>query len=186
MVVAILSLVLLIDGIFKSMQKYTLIASLIICSNLAIAQSGNDSTEWLTEVNKAHVISKSTGRPIFAFFTGSDWCVWCRKLQADVFAKPAFKEWANEEVVLLELDFPARKALPAHIVQQNQQLKSFFKIEGFPTIWLFCINEDSEKQNHFLISPYGSLGYPKEPVKGKEEVKFLADAKSIVGSKTCQ
>ncbi len=159
---------------------------LIISSEFAFSQTGRDSLSWLTEVDKAHAISKTTGKPIFAFFTGSDWCGWCKKLQAEVFAKPAFIEWASEEVVLLELDFPARKELPPQIVQQNQTLKSFFQITGFPTVWLFCINEDKEKEKHFVISPYGALGYPKNPVPGKEEETFLHDAKTILASRTCQ
>jgi thiol-disulfide isomerase/thioredoxin len=161
-----------------------IIALLLVSASTAFSQS--DSTHWFTEVNKAHAISKSTGKPIFAFFTGSDWCVWCRKLQADVFAKPAFKQWASDQVVLLELDFPARKVLPVNITQQNQALKSFFKISGFPTVWLFCINEDKEKEKHFVISPYGSLGYPRDPTHGQEEVKFIADANNILASRNCQ
>jgi thioredoxin-related protein len=168
-------------------MKYCIFTVILLtCCNIAFSQTNIDSTHWLTEVNKAHVISKSTGKPIFAFFTGSDWCVWCHKLQADVFAKPAFKEWARSEVVLLELDFPSRKVLPIHIAQQNQTLKTFFKISGFPTVWLFCISEDKEKEKQFLISPYGSLGYPKNPAQGKEEIKFLENAKSILASRTCQ
>lgn len=168
------------------MKHIIILIALLTCYHCSLAQSKTDSTEWLTEMTKAHSISKSTGKPVFAFFTGSDWCFWCRKLQAEVFQKTAFKQWANENVVLLELDFPAKKQLPQNIAQQNFQLKSFFKISGFPTIWLFCINEDSQRENHFTISPFGSLGYPKEPVKGREEVKFLADAKSVLGDKTCQ
>jgi protein disulfide-isomerase len=168
------------------MKCYILVILLLTCSTLTFSQSVDKPNEWFTEVPKAHAISKSTGKPIFAFFTGSDWCVWCRKLQADVFTKPSFQEWANEKVVLLELDFPAKKQQPINIAQQNQQLKNFFKISGFPTIWLFCINEDKAKENQFIISPYGVLGYPKDPVKGKEEEKFLADAKALLGSRTCQ
>jgi thiol-disulfide isomerase/thioredoxin len=168
------------------MKHYILFFILILCSTTAFCQSTGDSTVWVSEINKAHAISKATGKPIFAFFTGSDWCGWCRKLQDDVFAKPAFKEWADEEVVLLELDFPARKVLPATIVEQNQTLKKFFNISGFPTVWLFCINEDKEKEKHFLISPYGSLGYPRNPMPGKEEVMFLEEAKNILASRTCQ
>lgn len=150
------------------------------------AQNSKDSAYWLNDVNKAQTLSKLTGKPIFAFFTGSDWCSWCRKLQVDVFTKAAFKQWASEEVVLLELDFPARKVLPENIARQNQAMKNFFKISGFPTVWLFCINEDQAKENHFLISPYGSLGYPKNPVAGQEEVKFLEDARIILADRTCQ
>jgi protein disulfide-isomerase len=168
------------------MKQYIVISILLACCYTAYPQTKKDSTHWLTEIEKAHAISKATGKPIFAFFTGSDWCGWCHKLQADVFAKPAFKEWSDAEVVLLELDFPARKVLPDNIVQQNQSLKSFFKITGFPTVWLFCVNEDKEKEKRYLISAYGSLGYPKNPIVGKEEIQFLEQAKSILASRTCQ
>lgn len=172
--------------LMKSMRHGIFIAILVTSETIAFSQTSNDSLQWTTDVNRAHAMSKVTGKPIFAFFTGSDWCVWCRKLQSDVFSKPAFKEWASTEVVLLELDFPARKILPAPIMQQNETLKSFFKISGFPTVWLFCISEDKEKENRFVVLPYGSLGYPRDPVHGKEEIKFLEDAKTILASRTCQ
>jgi hypothetical protein len=50
---------------------------------------------------------------------------------------------------------------------------------------MFCINEDKAKENSFLISALGSLGYPQNPVKGKEEEKFLEEAKSILAANTC-
>src|SRR5262245_31917104 len=106
------------------MKSFIFAAIFLTCCQLAFAQSGKDSISWFNEVNRAQAISKSTGKTIFAFFTGSDWCGWCKKLQAEVFAKPAFKEWANAEVVLLELDFPRRKELPVNIVQQNQTLQN--------------------------------------------------------------
>ena len=168
------------------MKHSLLIAVAVIAfSNVAFSQTKQDSIAWLNEINKAYDISKATGKPIFAFFTGSDWCGWCHKLQAEVFAKPAFKEWANNEVVLLELDYPRRKPMPQNLAQQNETLKNVFKISGFPTIWLFCISEDKEKEKHLVISPYGSLGYPKDPVQGKEEVAFLENAKNILASRTC-
>jgi Fur family ferric uptake transcriptional regulator len=40
-------------------------------------------------------------------------------LQKNVFAKPAFVEWATKNVVLLELDFPKRTQLPAKLKEQN-------------------------------------------------------------------
>lgn len=171
---------------YTIMKRYILAFIILSGSVSSFAQNESDSTLWFTEIDKAHAMSKSSGKPIFAFFTGSDWCVWCRKLQAEVFAKPSFKEWASNEVVLLELDFPARKELPTQIVQQNQSLKRFFQISGFPTIWLFCVNEDKEKEHRFVISPYGTLGYPKDPVPGKEEIKFLEEANSILASRKCQ
>ena len=61
-------------------------------------------------------------------------------------------------------------------------------VEGgsiYPDIWMFCMNEDKQKENSYLISALGSLGYPQNPVKGKEEEKFLETAKSILASNKC-
>jgi thioredoxin-related protein len=134
---------------------------------------------WQSDVSKAYALSASTHKPIFAFFTGSDWCGWCHKLQKEVFAKPAFIKWASDNVVLLELDFPRRKQLPPELVQQNQALQQFFKVTGFPTIWMFSMNQDTENKR-FLISALGTLGYPRDPEIGKEEVKFLEDANVVL------
>ncbi|PIQ15370.1 MAG: thioredoxin, partial [Flavobacteriales bacterium CG18_big_fil_WC_8_21_14_2_50_32_9] len=78
---------------------------------------------WEVDVNKAYEISKKTGKPILANFTGSDWCGWCIKLKNEVFIKDEFKTWAKDNVVLLELDFPRRFQLPEEIKQQNYGLQ---------------------------------------------------------------
>ena len=148
----------------------------------AMAQTAADHTSgltWYTDLAKARELSDATKKPIFGFFTGSDWCGWCRKLQSDVFAKEAFVTWAKKNVILLELDFPRRKELPAELAQQNQALQQAFQIKGYPTIWLFYITEDQATHNLNLNS-LGSLGYPQGAEEGKEEVKFLNDANQIL------
>jgi len=139
--------------------------------------------QWHTDLMKANEISIATKKPIFAFFTGSDWCGWCHKLQRDVFAKPAFVEWASKNVVLLELDFPRYKTLSQELAQQNQMLQQQLRVSGYPTIWLFYLSKDDAK-NSININTLGSLGYPSGAEVGKEEVKFLNSANSILaGSK---
>lgn len=140
-----------------------------------------EKLNWHTSIPEVYEISKTTGRPIFAFFTGSDWCGWCHKLQREVFAKPTFIEWANRNVILLELDFPRRKQLPAELAQQNQQLQQAFRVGGYPTIWMFFLDKD-EASNKINISALGSLGYPPAAEPGKEEVSFLKDANKILAS----
>lgn len=135
--------------------------------------------EWHTDLAKARAVSEATNKPIFGFFTGSDWCGWCRRLQANVFAKPAFVEWANKNVVLLELDFPRSKQLPQELVQQNAELQQAFQVGGYPTIWLFYVKPDATGQR-FSLNALGSLGYPSGSEPGKEEVKFLAEADAIL------
>ncbi|MDO8366735.1 MAG: thioredoxin family protein [Saprospiraceae bacterium] len=136
---------------------------------------------WHTDLAKARELSDATKKPIFGFFTGSDWCGWCRKLQSDVFAKEAFIAWANKNVILLELDFPRRKQLSAELVQQNQGLQQAFQVRGYPTVWIFNIAEDPTTKN-LNLNALGSLGYPQGSEIGKEEVKFLNDANLILAN----
>ncbi|CAF3961715.1 unnamed protein product, partial [Rotaria sp. Silwood1] len=140
----------------------------------------NTALAWSTDVMKADSISKKTNKPIFGFFTGSDWCGWCHKLQNDVFAKPDFIKWAKEKVVLLELDFPRKKQLPQELQQQNYGLAQAFQVQGYPTVWLFTINRDSTTGANVKLNALGSLGYPSGAILGKEEIKFLETANSIL------
>ncbi len=48
--------------------------------------------EWSSDYESAVENSKSTGRPIMLVFTGSDWCIWCQRLDRDIFAKPEFSK----------------------------------------------------------------------------------------------
>lgn len=116
---------------------------------------------WLVNLEEAYALSQETGKPILANFTGSDWCGWCKKLTASVFVKDEFKTWANENVILLELDFPRRKKLPTEIRQQNASLQKAFKITGYPTIWVFGLDKDDAGQ--WQIDAYGKTGYAKTP-----------------------
>jgi protein disulfide-isomerase len=116
---------------------------------------------WLVSVDEAYEISKKTGKPIMANFTGSDWCGWCIRLTNDVFSKPEFKQWAAKNVVLLELDFPRRKQLPENIQQQNAGLQQAFGVTGYPTVWVFHLNKDT-KTNQFSINGLGKTGYMQD------------------------
>jgi thioredoxin-related protein len=138
----------------------------------------NSPLFWHTNVFKADSISKISNKPIFGFFTGSDWCGWCHRLQAKVFAKPDFIKWAKEKVVLLELDFPRNNQQTPEIQQQNAGLQQAFKVEGYPTIWIFKIAKDSAT-NSMKLNPLGSLGYPNASA-GKEEATFLTSANEIL------
>jgi thioredoxin-related protein len=153
------------------------------CLFLAVSLSSFSQTglEWQTDLVKAQELSKSTNKPIFGFFTGSDWCGWCKKLQREVFAKPEFIEWAQKNVILLELDFPRKTPQSAELAQQNAGLQQAFQVQGFPTVWLFFLSKDPAT-NNFNISALGSLGYPGGAEPGKEEVKFISNANAILAN----
>jgi len=141
------------------------------------AQETKDGLEWYTDITQITKLSKETNKPVFGFFTGSDWCGWCHKLEADVMSKPGFKAWAKKNVILMELDFPRMKQLPEALAQQNGSLQQFFHVQGYPTVWIFNITQDSATR--FNIIPKGSLGYPAGN-PGREEKAFLHTADSIL------
>ncbi len=147
--------------------------------NYVYAQESKGGLVWQTDMVKANEISKASGKPIFAFFTGSDWCGWCHKLQKDVFAKQSFIDWAKKNVVLVELDFPRKKQLTPELTQQNMGLQQALQVQGYPTIWLLYLTKNKDDKN-FSISTLGSLGYPRGAELGKEEVQFLNDADAIL------
>lgn len=159
-------------------------ASIAFLALSATAQPDTEKEElvWYSDLMKANEASEAQNKPIFAFFTGSDWCGWCKRLQANVFAKKAFIDWAKKNVVLLELDFPRYKQLPPELAQQNVNLQQGFKVTGYPTIWIFTMTKDSTGEKH-MITPLGKCGYPRGGVPGKEEDKFIADANAILANK---
>lgn len=146
--------------------------------------SESNALTWYTNLDTAAQISNKSDKPIFAFFTGSDWCGWCIKLQRNVFAKQAFIDWANENVVLLELDFPRTKPQSNELKIQNGNLQRALGVQGYPTIWIFTAQKNEELQN-FNLTTWGRLGYPSGPdvIPGQEEVKFLADANAVLAKK---
>lgn len=89
---------------------------------------------WMTDFKAAQAKAKKEKKVVLADFTGSDWCGWCIKLKDEVFSKPEFLEWAEEHVVLLELDYPRNTKLSEELTKQNKELQEEYQISGFPTI----------------------------------------------------
>ncbi|MEM9052190.1 MAG: thioredoxin family protein [Bacteroidota bacterium] len=143
------------------MKKLFLFSLLTVFSGSLIAQdsefkAGHEG--WLVDLDKAYELHKETGKPIMANFTGSDWCGWCKRLSAAVFNQEEFKEWAAENVILLELDFPKRKQIPEKYRQQNASLQQAFQVRGYPTVWVFELNNNPET-GETQINALGKTGY---------------------------
>ena len=112
--------------------------------------------KWETDINQAIKVSKKSKKPLLLFFTGSDWCGWCIRLQKEVLKTPEFEKWAKENVVLVELDFPRRMALTPDLQKQNYELQQLFKVQGYPTVWFANASTVDGKVN---FEQLGSSGY---------------------------
>ena len=116
----------------KKSALVLLMMGLIVCGCMA----GGDDGTWLSNVEAAKKTATRLGRPIFINFSGSDWCYWCKKLDAEVLSQDAFKEYAKGNLVLMIADFPRRKKLPAKTSRQNEELARKYDVKGFPTLLL--------------------------------------------------
>jgi len=90
---------------------------------------------WETNFEKAKQQAVQEHKAILLSFSGSDWCGPCIKLHSEVFESPAFKTFADKNLVLVNADFPRQKKnqLPKPLQQQNDKLADTYNSSGaFP------------------------------------------------------
>lgn len=145
------------------MKKILLGALALVLSLPLNAESAGLWTEdWEAALKQARTANKD----LLVDFTGSDWCIWCQKLEAEVFSRPAFVEKAPRDFILVRLDFPQRQPQKAEVRARNARLAEEFGIEGYPTILLL------DPQGRV----YGRTGYQEG---GAEDyLKNLAELKA--------
>jgi len=134
------------------MKKLAITLFLIVGSMSLQAQE----LVWETNLEKATQVSMKTKKPLLLFFTGSDWCGWCIRLQKEVLKTPEFAAWAKENVVLVELDFPRRTPQQPEIQQQNMEMQQLFEVRGYPTVWFA---KPTKKDGKVNLEKLGSTGY---------------------------
>ncbi|MBN1300092.1 MAG: thioredoxin family protein [Melioribacteraceae bacterium] len=109
------------------------------CASDVDAKDPNDLV-WHTKLEDAVKIAQKEDKNILVNFTGSDWCVWCKRLSKEVFTQKSFANYANEELVLVKLDFPRSIQQTMETKKYNEMQAYKYGIRGFPTIVL--LNEE--------------------------------------------
>lgn len=116
-----------------------------------------DSLDWHTNLEEAIQIAQAENKTILVNFTGSDWCQWCKKLSAEVFTQSDFEKYANENLVLVRLDFPRAIEQTVETKMYNNNLAQRFGVRGFPTIIL--LNSSGNLINTTGYQPGGGAAY---------------------------
>ena len=134
----------------------------------ALLRASAAELEWMTDLPKAQAKAKEEKKMVMLDFTGSDWCGWCIKLHKEVFSTPAFAEYAKDNLVLVEVDFPTKKKQSAELKKANNELQRKYKIDVYPTI--IVLNAEGKT--------IGELGYvaggPKAFIAELNKVKKKA------------
>jgi protein disulfide-isomerase len=152
-------------------MKNLIVIMTLLASTSVLGQEKGD-LDWNTNLVEAVDKSIKEKKPLLMFFTGSDWCGWCKRLQAEAFFKPEFEKWATENVVLLELDFPRRTPQDETIRTQNMNMQRMFGVRGYPTIWFVNPTKNGED---IKFGKIGSTGY----VRGGAEAWIVAANKIL-------
>ena len=124
--------------------------------------------EWFTDVNVAMAKARAENKFTMLDFTGSDWCVWCKKLKAEVFDQPEFAQFANVNFVMVLVDFPHDKPQSDAQKQVNASLRDLYHVDRIPTTIL--LNSAGEQ--------IGAGGYVEGGAKA-----FIATMEKIPGVK---
>ena len=137
--------------IFLTMILLT--AILVGCSK----SSANDNLNWEENLETALQKAKTENKAVLVNFTGSDWCVWCQKLSAEVFSQSEFEDYADDNLILVRLDFPRSIEQSAETKAYNNQLAQRYGVQGFPTILLF--NSQGKMVLQTGYQPGGPVSY---------------------------
>jgi thioredoxin-related protein len=129
------------DGGVKNYRffLFAIAASVFTCGPFAVAEESG----WLTDYKKAQQEAKAGNKFLLLDFTGSDWCGWCKKFDREVLLKPQFKDYARDNLIVVELDFPRAKQQSPELRKQNRELAQEYQIVGFPTI--VVLSADGQK-----------------------------------------
>lgn len=149
-----------------TMKKLFLTLSFL---SLALLCGQAAEATWRNDFATALADARREAKVVLIDFTGSDWCGWCIKMKKDTLDQKAFLEFAARKLVLVEADFPNKKALPDAVKKQNQGLQKKYSVGGYPTFVL--VDADGKELGR-------QVGY----LKGGPEA-FMAKIEGWMGAK---
>ena len=126
------------------MTKKCLAAAFALAATCAAFACGA-VTGFDANYDAAAARAKANGRPVFALFTGSDWCIWCKRLEQEVLSQPAFLDVATNAYELAVLDFPSDNSRQTDAERRrNKALSEKFGVKGYPTVLLIDAESGAE------------------------------------------
>lgn len=116
--------------------------------------SAPENIEWYHDYDKAVGIAKEKKLPLFLFFSGTDWCPWCKKLEKNVLSKSEFYKGLTDKYVFCLVDFPMKDTIDPQQLKRNKALMQEYEVIGFPTIAIVDVDKGLiTKIGYLSISP---------------------------------
>ena len=116
------------------MKKLLSAACIALAAFVAFAKTSTPEG-WLDDYDAALKKAAAEDKHVVIDFSGSDWCIWCKRLDKEVFDTDVFRKAAAGKYVLLMVDSPSKKSLLSpKAAKENPKLVKKFKVDGFPTV----------------------------------------------------
>jgi thioredoxin-related protein len=177
------------------MKFYTLLGSLLALVGAIECQASNSASpsqataesaqtiKWMTDFEAAKALAKSQNKPLFLYFTGSDWCPWCMKMSTNITSTADFQNAAGDKFIFVMVDDPRKSKLDSKTEMQNVKLRDEYGVHGYPSVVL--VDPSGKRINS------SSLGYKdmrqdpryKDLSMGAAYAKMLSDVISAYNTK---
>lgn len=171
----------------QTLSKLFILGALAAMPSVTFAQDSRPAGEeahevtWIADFDVAQAMAKAQNKDMLVDFTGSDWCIWCKRLHDEVFSKESFQTYASENFILVALDFPNDPDIQAKVPnpERNKELAGIYEIAGYPTVLL--MTPDGEVFGRTGYQEGGPELYNESLAKMLKEGKAeLAAAKKFV------
>ena len=106
------------------------------CSFLALAASSTPKG-FTDDLDAALAEAKKTGKYVYACFSGSDWCIWCKRLEGEVFSDKEcdFTGSLKDDYLFVFIDRPRDASVLSDAAKaRNPKLIKQYEIHGYPTV----------------------------------------------------
>ena len=115
----------------------------------------NSHAAWLKNYDQAIKKAKSENKVILADVSGQNWCIWCKRLDQEVFDTSEFKSFARKNLILLLIDVPS----PSNPSAEAKTFMKKYPVNGYPTV--FLLDEDGK----ILLKTGYQRGGPQNYIK---------------------
>lgn len=118
------------------------------------------------DMEKSLASAQNSQKNVLLIFSGSDWCKPCINLRKSIIESDEFVAFSDENLVLLEVDFPYRKKNQLSKEQQlhNEKLANQYNQEGsFPKVLL--LNAEKKILGQIRYQPHLSPAQFIEQIK---------------------
>ena len=129
------------------------------------------STGWETDIESAKHKAREEHKFILLNFSGSDWCGPCIRMHKDIFETDDFKKYADDNLVLVNADFPRLKK---NQLSKDQQKKNDALADKYNSKGIFPLT--------LLLAADGTVIQTWDGMPDKTAQQFIKQVKELIDS----